>query len=239
MVSGNDDFVATGELGAVVRKLTRFASDASGQASSPSAAFAPCLRVKHAFDRTAAVVLLATALPLLVSLAVMIRLTSRGPALFCQRRVGENGIEFRMYKLRTMVRDAERNQDRLAEAQRGRTFLKIVRDPRVTRLGRLLRKTSLDELPQLLNVVKGEMSLVGPRPLLPCDVLKLSEAHRLRRFRMKPGMSGLWQVSGRSSLSEGERIRLDLWYVDHWSLALDAAILVRTLPAVLTGRGAT
>jgi lipopolysaccharide/colanic/teichoic acid biosynthesis glycosyltransferase len=197
------------------------------------------LRLKRALDVAAALVLLVLLAPLLVVVAALVKLTSPGPALFVQRRVGVRCREFPMYKFRTMVNGAERAQDSLARAQAGRTFLKLERDPRVTPLGRLLRRSSLDELPQLLNVLRGEMSLVGPRPVLPCDFDKFPKMDQLRRFSLTPGITGLWQVSGRSACPDEERIALDLRYVDRWSLGLDLAILARTVPVVLTGKGAS
>ena len=197
------------------------------------------LRLKRALDVAAALVLLVLLAPLLLVVAALVKLTSPGPALFVQRRVGVRCREFRMYKFRTMVNGAERAQDGLAHAQAGRTFLKLERDPRVTPLGRLLRRSSLDELPQLLNVVRGEMSLVGPRPVLPCDFDKFPKMDQLRRFSLTPGLTGLWQVSGRSACTDEERIALDLRYVDRWSLGLDLAILARTVPVVLSGKGAS
>jgi lipopolysaccharide/colanic/teichoic acid biosynthesis glycosyltransferase len=197
------------------------------------------LRVKRAFDVAGAGLLLAAAAPLLLAIALVVKLTSRGPVLFVQRRVGLHGREFWMYKFRTMVDGAEAAQNRLAQAQLGRTFLKLERDPRVTPVGRFLRRFSLDELPQFVNVVLGDMSLVGPRPVLPCDFEKLPKRDQLRRFSMTPGITGLWQVSGRSACSDEERIELDLRYADRWCLTLDLTILARTLPVVLSGRGAS
>jgi lipopolysaccharide/colanic/teichoic acid biosynthesis glycosyltransferase len=153
--------------------------------------------------------------------------------------VGLRCREFAMYKFRTMRQGAEREQDRLARAQAERTFLKIERDPRVTAVGRFLRRYSLDELPQLVNVLLGDMSLVGPRPVLPCDFDKFPKLDQLRRFSMPPGVTGLWQVSGRSACTDEQRITLDLGYVDRWSLRLDLSILARTVPVVLSGRGAS
>ena len=193
---------------------------------------------KRALDLVLSAVFLVLAAPVLGVAMLLVRLTSRGPAIFVQQRIGFEGRKFRMYKLRTMRRGAERMQDELASCLEDRTFLKIEDDPRVTRVGRLLRKWSIDELPQLWNVLKGDMSLVGPRPLLLCDFRKFPKREQLRRFSVKPGITGLWQVSGRSSLPDSERMRLDLEYVDHWSLGRDLGILARTLPVVLSTRGA-
>jgi lipopolysaccharide/colanic/teichoic acid biosynthesis glycosyltransferase len=201
---------------------------------SPSA-----LLAKRVADGVAAAVLLLLAAPVLAATALLVKLTSQGPVLFVQKRVGRGCREFAMYKFRTMRQGAEREQDRLARAQAGRTFLKIERDPRVTAVGRFLRRYSLDELPQLVNVLLGDMSLVGPRPVLPCDFDKFPKLDQLRRFSMPPGVTGLWQVSGRSACTDEQRIALDLRYVDRWSLGLDLSILARTVPVVLSGRGAS
>ena len=147
--------------------------------------------------------------PVLLLLVLLIKLTSRGPAIFVQRRIGLNALEFDMYKLRTMVDGADKLEEELSEQNGGRTFLKILTDPLTTRVGRLLRKYSLDELPQLYNVLRGDMSLVGPRPLLRCEFSKFPRSTQMRRFIAKPGLTGLWQVSGRSACSDEERIRLD------------------------------
>jgi lipopolysaccharide/colanic/teichoic acid biosynthesis glycosyltransferase len=194
--------------------------------------------VKRAVDIVLALTLLVAAAPILAVAALLIHLTDSGPILFVQRRNGQFGREFRMYKLRTMVPDAEGAQDRLAKARPGRRFLKLPDDPRVTPVGSILRKYSIDELPQLVNVLKGDMSLIGPRPLLPCDVRAFPRDERARRFDVPPGMTGLWQVSGRNAVSDDVRMALDLTYVDEWSLSMDLEILARTPAAVLTARGA-
>jgi exopolysaccharide biosynthesis polyprenyl glycosylphosphotransferase len=179
------------------------------------------------------------ALPLLVALAIMVRLDSRGAPLFRQTRVGQHGREFTVYKLRTMRADAEslleslREQNEVAEG----LLFKIREDPRVTRVGRFLRKWSLDELPQLWNVVRGDMALVGPRPPLPGEVAQYG-AEVARRLLVRPGITGLWQVSGRSTLSWDDSVRLDLYYVENWSLALDAMIVWKTVFAIFRGEGA-
>lgn len=177
-------------------------------------------------------------LPLLVAVAVMVRLDSPGPALFRQTRVGRDGQLFTMYKFRTMRVLAEAERDQLDEANEcDGVLFKVRRDPRVTRPGVWLRRYSVDELPQLINVVLGDMSLVGPRPALPAEV----EAYDLdprRRLAVKPGLTGLWQVSGRSDLTWAESVRLDVRYVDNWSLTQDLSILRRTAGAVLRHRGA-
>ncbi len=194
--------------------------------------------VKAVFDRMGAgIALLVLALPLLV-LALVIRLTSPGGALFHQVRVGRDGKEFRVVKFRTMVVDAERLKGALLEENEfDGVLFKIRNDPRITRVGAFLRKYSLDELPQLLNVLRGEMSLVGPRPPLPEEVGKYGADVR-RRLVVKPGMTGLWQVSGRSDLTWEESVRLDLRYVENWSLILDLQILWKTWSVVTRGEGA-
>ncbi|WP_328994660.1 sugar transferase [Kribbella sp. NBC_01245] len=193
---------------------------------------------KDAIDRTGGALILAiVAVPLLVA-AIAIRLDSTGPALFRQRRVGVDGNEFTMFKLRSMTTDAE---DRLADLRAlnegAGPLFKLSNDPRVTRIGSFIRKTSLDELPQLFNVVRGEMSLIGPRPALPTEVAQYTPEER-RRLQVKPGMTGLWQVSGRSALSWDQSIALDNFYVDNWTLTTDVAIAVRTIKAVTTADGA-
>jgi exopolysaccharide biosynthesis polyprenyl glycosylphosphotransferase len=194
--------------------------------------------VKDLFDRALAAIALGLSLPAMVAVGLMIRLTSPGPALFRQRRVGRDGREFTMYKFRTMCVDAEARKADLAGAnEHDGVLFKIHADPRVTRTGRRLRRYSLDELPQLANVLLGQMSLVGPRPPLPEEVARYGDDVR-RRLVVKPGITGLWQISGRSNLSWEESVRLDLRYVESWSLALDIAILAKTLHAVVRADGA-
>ena len=194
--------------------------------------------VKDLFDRCAAAFGLVALSPLLLAIAVAIRLSDSGPALFTQTRVGKGGEKFKIYKFRTMVVDAEA---RLAEI-RGKNesdglLFKMRSDPRVTALGGRLRKWSLDELPQLINVLRGEMSLVGPRPALPDEAAKYA-THVRRRLVVKPGVTGMWQVNGRSDLSWEETVRLDLRYVENWSFALDLQILWKTISVMLHGSGA-
>jgi exopolysaccharide biosynthesis polyprenyl glycosylphosphotransferase len=193
---------------------------------------------KNVFDRVGAVMLLAALAPLLCTVALLIRRGSPGPVLFRQTRVGRDGHEFTMFKFRTMYVDAEQ---RLAELldhnELDGVLFKIRHDPRVTPVGRWLRRWSLDELPQLGNVLRGDMSLVGPRPPLPREVEVYPDDMR-RRFVVKPGLTGLWQVSGRSDLSWEDTVRLDLRYVENWSLSLDLVILLRTLTAVCRASGA-
>ena len=194
---------------------------------------------KRALDLLLSSFVLLLALPLILGVAVAIRLTSGRSVLFRQTRCGLNGRRFTLYKFRTMVEGAE---ERLPEVQHlnemdGPVF-KASRDPRVTRLGRLLRKFSLDELPQLWNVLRGDMSLVGPRPPIPEEVARYERWQR-RRLSMKPGLTCLWQVNGRNELDFRSWIELDLQYIDSWSLGLDLKILLKTIPVVLTGRGAS
>ncbi len=199
----------------------------------------PMRAVKEGVERATAAFALALLSPLMLSLAVLVRATSPGPALFRQVRVGLNGAEFVCLKFRTMVADAEKLREQLEhlnEKSDGVLF-KIRRDPRITAVGRILRKCSLDELPQLINVLRGEMSLIGPRPPLPEEAAQYTDEVR-RRLAVKPGLTGLWQVSGRSMLSWDESVRLDLSYVENWSPQLDAKILLRTTSAVVRGTGA-
>ncbi|GAA0542775.1 sugar transferase [Paractinoplanes ferrugineus] len=194
--------------------------------------------IKDLFDRVGALLLLAAFGPLLLAVALCVRMTSRGPVLFRQVRVGRDGRPFRIFKFRSMYVDAEA---RLAELrhlnEHDGVLFKMRDDPRVTGVGRWLRRFSLDELPQLLNVLLGQMSLVGPRPPLPSEVAVYADDVR-RRLAVKPGMTGLWQVSGRSDLSWEEAVRLDLRYVENWSLSLDLVILLRTMTAVVRSSGA-
>jgi exopolysaccharide biosynthesis polyprenyl glycosylphosphotransferase len=177
--------------------------------------------------------------PVMALIAVAIKLTSEGPVLFWQERYGLHKRVFRMCKFRSMRVDAEALQSSLeAQNEASGPVFKIRNDPRVTPLGRLLRRTSLDELPQLFNVLKGEMSLVGPRPLPKRDVSRFNEAYFVRRFSVRPGMTCLWQVTGRSNTDFTEWIDLDLQYIDTWSIGLDVRILFKTLPAVLKRTGA-
>jgi exopolysaccharide biosynthesis polyprenyl glycosylphosphotransferase len=194
--------------------------------------------VKTSIDRVIAALLLVALSPLLVLAALSVKLTSRGAVVFRQTRVGLNGHQFQLLKLRTMVRTAESDRDQINHLNEHDGILfKLRRDPRVTRAGRLLRRFSIDEVPQLWNVLRGDMSLVGPRPPLPSEVERYGfDVHR--RLLVKPGITGLWQVSGRSDLSWDEAVRLDLHYVDHWSVGLDMVLLWKTLIAVLRGRGA-
>jgi exopolysaccharide biosynthesis polyprenyl glycosylphosphotransferase len=196
--------------------------------------------VKATFDRVVGAFLLLVASVVILPLALAVRLTTRGPAFFRQERVGRAGETFMMWKLRTMHVDAEARRALLVERNAhgaGGVLFKIRDDPRVTRIGRVLRRFSIDELPQLINVVLGHMSLVGPRPPLPSEVAQY-EGHVHRRLLVKPGLTGLWQVSGRSDLAWEDAVRLDLHYVENWSLGLDVTIICKTVMAVLRQQGA-
>lgn len=194
---------------------------------------------KALLDRSLGLVLFVGALPVIGVAAALVRATSRGPAFFAQERIGRDGTPFTLHKLRSMVVDAEarRTDALLAGSDRDGLMFKMHRDPRITRVGGYLRRLSIDELPQLWNVVRGEMSLVGPRPPLRSEFDAYHDAVQ-RRMRVKPGLTGLWQVSGRADLTWEESVRLDLRYVDNWSVALDLQILWRTVRAVFVGAGA-
>ncbi len=193
---------------------------------------------KRAIDFAVALSGLIFLSPLSALVALAIKLESRGPVLFKQLRVGKGGRPFVLYKFRSMHEGAEKEQEKLAALNEAEgPIFKIRDDPRLTRLGRLLRRTSLDELPQLYNVLRGEMSLVGPRPPLPSEVEQYHEWHK-KRLEVSPGITGLWQVSGRSELTFDEMVLLDLYYVENWSPALDISILLRTIPKVIFGDGA-
>lgn len=197
------------------------------------------MRIKNVFDFVVALIAIALFSPLMLLIAILIRLTSKGPAIFIQERVGLNKRPFRMFKFRTMVTDAEALQANLEmQNEAGGPVFKIKDDPRVTRIGKFLRKTSLDELPQLFNVMLGDLSLVGPRPLPLRDVQKFDEYWFNRRFSIKPGITCIWQISGRSETSFDKWILQDLEYIDKWSLALDMKILLKTPKAVFYGTGA-
>ena len=195
--------------------------------------------VKRGLDITVSATALLLLSPLLVLIGLAVRLTSRGPAIYRSTRYGQAGQTFTVYKFRSMYRDAEeRKRELLQYNELGDSVLfKMRKDPRVTPVGRILRKLSMDELPQLFNILLGSMSLVGPRPPLP-DEVERYEGHTHRRLLVKPGLTGLWQVSGRSDLSWDESVRLDLYYVENWSLGFDFAIIARTAWAVLQRRGA-
>lgn len=195
------------------------------------------LLVKRVTESAAAVLGLVVLAPVLLIIAAVVRWTSPGPVLFRQQRCGLNGRTFTLYKFRTMVEDAEQRKAELAHLNVKKTNFKIPNDPRLTPVGKWMRKLSLDELPQFWNVVRGEMALVGPRPPVPEEVANYERWQR-RRLRMRPGLTCLWALNGRDELDFDEVMRLDLEYIDRWSLSLDWSILLRTIPAVLLGRGA-
>jgi exopolysaccharide biosynthesis polyprenyl glycosylphosphotransferase len=198
------------------------------------------LFIKELIDRVGALVaLIVMAIPMLV-VALLIRITSPGPVIFRQQRAGKHGKPFVMYKFRSMSDDAEMRRAELEpfNQMHGPVF-KVEKDPRITPFGRWLRRTSIDELPQLMNVLRGHMSLVGPRPLPLYEVEKFQNTAQRRRLSVKPGLTCLWQISGRNQVRDfSDWVKLDLDYIDHWSLGLDFKILLRTVPAVLTGFGA-
>ncbi|MBV8079054.1 MAG: exopolysaccharide biosynthesis polyprenyl glycosylphosphotransferase [Actinobacteria bacterium] len=194
--------------------------------------------VKRSFDLVVSALLVVVGAPLWLLIALLIKLDSRGPVFYADARVGLGEREFGMFKFRTMVADAARAQSALEAANEASGALfKIRRDPRVTRVGRVLRRYSIDEMPNVLNVLRGEMSLVGPRPLPLRDYARLEPWHR-RRSNVLPGMTGLWQIAGRSDLSFDDLVRLDFYYLENWSLWIDVTILLKTVPAVLASRGA-
>ncbi len=194
--------------------------------------------IKSAFDKMLALLALALAVPVFLVISAAIWIGDGGPPFFRQTRVGQHGRPFTVFKFRTMVRDAEARKAQLtASNDCDDVLFKIRNDPRVTRVGALLRRWSVDELPQLINVLLGDMSMVGPRPALPEEAAVYGEQVR-RRLAVKPGITGLWQVNGRSDLPWEESVRLDLRYVENWSLALDLQILWKTLSAVVRGSGA-
>ena len=193
---------------------------------------------QRGLDLVLAGTLLLVLLPVFLLLAILIRLDTPGPVLFIQNRVGRDGAEFPFFKFRSMVHDAEAKRRALeALNERNGPVFKMRDDPRITRVGRFLRRTSLDELPQILNVLRGEMSLVGPRPALPREVAQYTPRQR-QRLGVTPGVTGLWQVSGRAEVSFEQSIDLDLFYVQNQSLGLYLRILCLTVPAVISGRGA-
>jgi exopolysaccharide biosynthesis polyprenyl glycosylphosphotransferase len=194
--------------------------------------------VKVAFDRSGAALGILLIAPLLVGIALAVKLTSRGPVFFRHERIGLDGRPFHLLKFRSMVQDAPQRFDSLLDRSDGNDVqFKMKADPRVTRVGRVLRRYSLDELPQLFNVLGGSMSLVGPRPHVTREVEQYGYDMR-RRLLVKPGITGLWQVSGRSNLSWDDSVRIDVRYVENWSLTFDLMILARTIGAVLRGSGA-
>jgi lipopolysaccharide/colanic/teichoic acid biosynthesis glycosyltransferase len=193
---------------------------------------------KRVIDVTVASIMLVLLSPLLLAAAAAIRLTSKGPAIFKQRRAGLGGIPFTIYNFRTMCNDAEAKKKALrAQSEQDGPAFKMARDPRITRVGAFLRKTSIDELPQLFNVLKGDMSLVGPRPL-PIDEQNAAETWQQRRLDVAPGLTCIWQITGRSTVSFAEWVRMDVTYMRRRTIFHDLAILLKTVPAVLLRRGA-
>ena len=196
------------------------------------------LLVKRLFDVVASSVLILALVPMWIAVPLLIWRDDRGPAFFRQTRVGRDGREFRIWKFRTMRVNADSELKTLLNRQ-GRAdkpLFKVDGDPRITRIGRLLRRTSLDEFPQLFNVLEGSMSLVGPRPQVPKEV-ELYDETAARRLLVKPGMTGLWQINGRSSLSWEEALRFDLFYVENWTFSMDLGILIKTIKVVLAQEG--
>lgn len=211
-------------------------------ASSPMNSWAYKV-LKRSFDIFCSLLLLLMLSPILAVLALMIKLSSPGPIFFAQERIGRNGRRFKMLKFRSMLPNAQEMLDRkLAEDEELRrewfTHFKLRKDPRITPIGAFIRKTSLDELPQLINVLRGEMSLVGPRPLPIYHHQEIAPEIRVMRSRALPGMTGLWQVSGRSDLTISGMEKLDMYYVQRWSFGLDLLTLLKTIPAVIRGSGA-
>jgi exopolysaccharide biosynthesis polyprenyl glycosylphosphotransferase len=205
----------------------------------PTRLTGPQVVAKRTFDLVVGAVVIAATAPLWLVVAVLIKSTSRGPVLYRSERVGKDARTFRMFKFRTMVRGADLMLADLMDKNEfsGGVLFKLRNDPRVTRIGRWLRRWSLDEFPQILNVLKGDMSLVGPRPALPKEVESYEDWHR-RRLEVRPGITGLWQVGGRSELSFDDYVRLDLFYIENWSVIYDLYILGKTVPAVLLRKGA-
>jgi exopolysaccharide biosynthesis polyprenyl glycosylphosphotransferase len=197
------------------------------------------LAAKRVIDALGSLALLVMLAPLFALVALLIKLDSPGPIFFTQERIGLNKRRFAMLKFRTMVSGAEEQQATLEDLNEAEgPVFKIRNDPRITLIGKFLRRFSIDELPQLINVLRGDMSLVGPRPLPVRDVERIDVASHKRRFSIKPGLTCLWQVNGRSNIGFEEWVRLDLQYIDQWSLGLDILILLKTIPAVFKGPGA-
>jgi lipopolysaccharide/colanic/teichoic acid biosynthesis glycosyltransferase len=208
---------------------------AVGEVGSPSPI---ALLAKRALDLLVAALALVFLIPLLCLIAILVRVSSPGRVIYRRRVLGIGGVEFDAFKFRTMVQDAEANLSADGEmARRFRENMKLKGDPRVTPVGRILRRLSLDELPQLFNVLRGEMSLVGPRMIAPEEAGRYGKSLS-RRLSVRPGITGLWQVSGRQDVNYDTRVALDLQYIDRWSLWLDLVILLKTIPAVLSMRGA-
>ncbi|MBN2121403.1 MAG: exopolysaccharide biosynthesis polyprenyl glycosylphosphotransferase [Candidatus Omnitrophica bacterium] len=217
-----------------------------GKIKNPSRDFQA--KAKRTIDIAVSVMSLVLLSPLLLVVAILVKISSPGPVIFKQERIGKEGKHFNFYKFRTMFKDANdelhreyikkllKEDDVKPEEVKGEKLYKVVHDPRVTSIGYWLRKTSLDELPQLFNVLKGDMSLVGPRPSLPYAV-QMYEEWQTERFRVDSGITGLWQVSGRNKLSYKDALRLDIQYVNNWNIWLDIIILFKTVPTVFFGKG--
>ena len=217
----------------------RLASTTPQTLAMPVVAQGAGLKAKRVFDFVASLLLIVLLSPVLIGVAVAVRLTSRGPSVFVQERCGLRKRTFRMYKFRTMVEGAEGMiQDLEDRNEAAGPIFKMRDDPRLTRIGGFLRRTSIDELPQLFNVLRGEMSLVGPRPMSMRDVRQFTDPSFMRRFSVVPGITGLWQVNGRSTFAFESWLALDLEYIDHWSFWLDLKILANTVPVVFSGEGA-
>jgi len=205
--------------------------------------------VKRSIDVVSASLVTVLGFPFFLAVALLIKLTSRGPVFYSQLRIGEQGEVFTLYKFRTMRQGADDSihreftrsfiEGRMSNSsldEKSPSVYKLTNDPRVTSIGNFLRKTSLDELPQFINILKGEMTIVGPRPPLQYELEYYEEWHKLR-LEVKPGLTGLWQVSGRSSVPFNEMVKLDLYYIEHWTLLLDLKIMMRTIPVMLFGSG--
>jgi len=204
---------------------------------------------KRLIDIFVCVLVVVVGFPFFLALALLIKLTSKGPVFFSQQRIGERGDVFTLYKFRTMRQDTDDSihreftrsfiEGRMSNSsldEKAPSIYKLADDPRVTSVGNFLRKTSLDELPQFINILRGEMTIVGPRPPLQYELEYYEEWHKFR-LKVKPGLTGLWQVSGRSSVPFNEMVKLDLYYIEHWSLLLDLKIMLRTIPVMLFGSG--
>jgi lipopolysaccharide/colanic/teichoic acid biosynthesis glycosyltransferase len=205
--------------------------------------------LRFLIDIFASVLVVVVGFPFFLAIALLIKLTSKGPVFFSQQRIGERGDVFTLYKFRTMRQDSDDSihreftrsfiEGRMSNSsldEKAPSIYKLADDPRVTSVGNFLRKTSLDELPQFINILRGEMTIVGPRPPLQYELEHYEEWHKLR-LKVKPGLTGLWQVSGRSSVPFNEMVKLDLYYIEHWSLLLDVKIMLRTIPVMLFGSG--
>ncbi len=199
--------------------------------------------LKRLFDIFMAISLIPFIVPLVVVIGILIKLDSKGPVFFPHKRIGKDGKKIKIYKFRTMYIDATNRLNKILEKDENtkkewETFFKLKNDPRITKIGKFLRKTSLDELPQFFNVLKGEMSFVGPRPVVKYEIKKYYKEYSKFYFMVKPGITGLWQVSGRNNISYEKRVKLDAWYVLNWSLWLDIVILFKTIRVVVKGEGA-